>query len=902
MRGVRRLDEIAKLGLSNRLIVRVGALLKKNATVSVALLELARPGSVLELLLLNPSILERGKELDTDTLKHLAEDQASLNMQLAVTAASDGVSVICLQEELDAGEGWAKEAPESDEINAAPVSSRMDAALTVSAVPLPLAVSVAPAANTEGMFSRVEIERWRLKLITASSASERQEALRTLILAPLLPAEKMDVLLQGLSDKDASVRAEAAAMLPGFGADPVVSEGLSGLNHAEHARHIPAAGQLLKILQHPLKDLEVGAIAVSAITMLRANTDSALTAPLLDLLSSCAAAIGRNPDRLAEVTRILTRLIAAAAKQGASSREVENALAPAHRLIKALGAAVPKTLLPVLLAEHERCAEPVSESFLLQSMLDLCVPESAEEENVVRLSVAYLARDKDEGRDSRGVGARLVKRGERALRGLCGAFNGASAGTQRYILILFDDICRAHKVSPEGLECAAAVVLQAIESGNKGLRMTAMECRFVTNAELSEKTRQALTKVFLDSIADFTFVFDIEKIESSLSRMGLAALIPLMERTAPEQPNEERVRAVRLLGELALNMKAPRGQIQRLQQGVTDVLRRLQALSLEADFPDRGELLCALGKLVSCPAASKEADAVVTRALLEAARGTDAKLVPRALEGLSYVASSRRAQADLIHATAELLRHVLDEAVQEIETGSKQVAGELVIEISGGEKYTTVLPIVLSGISRVACSSSCPPSIMRDLGHVLITRWKKILSGELMWGPTNTVLLVQALKELGCHKGLSPELRLEILRGFAPQHVQTPLMHALTEILAADDTPATAVGALTIGYAILGRRRKDGQFALEDRADILKAVARIVGRKVLGDDSPEGQSKAEAFRRRVLDELFKGMKDLIPYSSESLTSLRDKRSLPPKLQEEVERRMQEYEQRLAVNG
>lgn len=917
MRGVRHPDEVAGLRLSQRMLVRLGALLKKGLAATVPVLESAPPGSALEGLLLDPAILERAAALDTDGLRQLAQARPEVAANLlGITTADDGARVLCLQEELDAAEGWGAavaraaggQPQESSGTEAEPGALVLARGRPPAAAARDSGAWAGP--SPEGVFSRHELERWRLKLMAAGVVAERVEAMRTLVLAPLTPREKLDVLLQGLADKDPVMRAEAAGLLPGLGADQDMAGALAGLNHAEPVRRMAAVDRLLKLLTQAgrageegagVRELEVGSVAVCALTMLRFQSDAALTGPLLEVLSSCAAAVGRNQERVGEIVRVVGLLLGAAGKQGLAAPEAEGLLAPAHRLIRALAAAAPQTLLPVLQVERERCTDLVTEAFLLVAMLDLAPAGDDVEQRLLQQAAAYIGRETDEGRDSRAVGARLVRRGEGALLAICAGFAAGHPGAQRYFLILFDDICRAHSVSSAGLERAAQVVLRTIETGSKALRMAAMECRFVTSVGIPEETRRALAKAFLDCIGDFTFRSDIEKVEATLARFGLAALEPLVERLAAERPRDERVRAVRLLGAWALNARAGRGELGRLQQAVTDVLRRLQALSLEPGFPERGELLCALGKLVACPAASKEADAVVTRSLLDAAKSAEEAVMPRALEGLSYVAAARRAQADLVQATAELLRHTLDEVPLDISTDTTRHNGETVIEISGGEKFTRLLPIILEGMSRVACSSSCPPAVARDLAKGLLARWRKICEGALIWGPANTALLVEALKEIGCHRALPAELRLEILRGFAPRHVQAHIMHAITEVLAADDSSATAVGAVTIGHAIIGRRGKDGQFAAEDREDILKALARIAARRTLGGNTPEAQQQALAFRRLVADELFKGVNDLVLGAYESLAALRGKATVPEELRQEIDRRLREYES-LATQG
>jgi hypothetical protein len=892
IRGVRRPEEIAGLGLSHRLTARIGALLKKNTAISLAVLESARPGSPLETLLLTPAVLESAGTLESATLAKLATEQPAGTAPVPVLGTltlDDGFHVLCLQDEVDAGDGWGEAA-------AAPAAQPSQYMVRVNSSSSALAGLQPQGLPGEGLFSRAEMDRWRLKLATASAASERIEVIRALLLGPLDPAEKLEVLLQGLSDRDESVRAEAAGLLPSIGVDRDIAESLAGINNASAERRLAAMERLRKQITASSADAEVGCVSACAIAALKVGFDPALKGPLLELLGTCARAVGRNPARLAEVIRVVASLIGEAAKHGTSSRQVDDTLMSSHRLLRALITAVPEALLPVLKSERERCADPVTESFLLQHLLDLIPPDSPNESELIPIAVNYLARDTDEGRDSRAVGNRLARRGEKTVRPLCEAFATATGGAQKYTFLLLDEIWRRGALTAESLEEGCRVVLAAIASGGRGLRMAAMQARFVADPAISDATRERVTETFLSSIEDFAFPLDIENVEMTLSRMGLPALNPLMLRLGMERAPVERVRAARLLGDLALNMKAPRGQIQKVQAAVDNILRRLEAMTLEKDFADRGELLRALGKLTSSPAASKQADAVIVRTLMDAAGSKDPEVAPLALEGLTFAASSRRAGAELVTRVAVLLVQLLQEMVLDIETSSSQVNGETVIEISGGEKYTTILPILIKGMSRLAQSGSCPPQVLRDLGKVLLERWQNICSGKLVWGPGNTTLLIEALRDVAAQKNLSAELRMEILRSFAPRHVQTPIMHAITEVLEAVDNEATAVGALTIGHAILGRRGADGKFHAEDREEILRALTRIAGRKLLGGGTFEAVEKATAFRRLIIDELFKGLKDNVGSMYDLLSRMRDNPGVPGDLRADVDRRLKEFHQ------
>lgn len=890
IRGVRRPDEASALGLSNRLMVRVGALLKKNVALSRLLLESAKPASETELFLLAPALLDKAATLDDATLAEiLTAFPATAALQLRVGTASDKFHVLCLSEELDAGD-WGT--PEPDAASSFPS--------TLLAPQHGALIASPDRANTNAssVLPPAEMQRLKLRLLAATQASERIEALRTLVLALQNPADKGEVLLTGLSDRDASVRAEAAQFLPVLGIDSDFASALQNLNHPELTRRQAAMERLKKLLQNNPRDAEAGCAAACALAMLKSETDSPLNGALIQLLGGCASVLARDRNRLQELARIVMQLIAAAGKLGVNSRELDALLWPAHPLFTRIGNfnrdANSSDWIEILLEELARVAGSHSEGFLLQVLLDIVPPESAEiESTLIRRAVDFIGREREEGRDSRAVGTRLIQRGERALPAICDVFANAHAGAQKYFLIVLEAIFRLHPVSAAAREAAAALLVQVIESGSKGVRMAAMECRFAAHEEVSEGLREKLARQILMYVGDFTFRSEMESVETSVAQLGLPAAQPLLERLAPEFPATERIRAVRLLGEWSRHARAPKGQLPKLQETATNVLRRLELINAERDFPDRGELFCALGKVAASPAVTREADTIVTRTLLENARGTDPVLMPRALEGLCYLASARRASVDLLHITAGLLKAQLEKSVPDLETEQKQINGDRVFEISGGEAYTSSLPIVLSGIGRIACSPLCPTPVAREMATLLTAKLREIQSGKLIWGPANTLLLIDTLKTIAMQKSIFADLRLDIIKALANKFFQLANMMALTEILAADDTPASAGAALTIGYGILGRRNKDGAFPMDDREEILRALARIAARKQLGFPQIDGQQKAETLRKVAVDELLRGLRDQIPSAREGLILLRDAESFPKDLREEIRRRLAE---------
>jgi hypothetical protein len=156
------------------------------------------------------------------------------------------------------------------------------------------------------------------------------------------------------------------------------------------------------------------------------------------------------------------------------------------------------------------------------------------------------------------------------------------------------------------------------------------------------------------------------------------------------------------------------------------------------------------------------------------------------------------------------------------------------------------------------------------------------------------MLVVETLRDLGCHKDLPHKVRMEILNALALRLVQPPVMQALTVILAESDEAQTALAALTVGQAILNRRGPDGRYDPEDYPEVLRALARVAGRKLLGAAEESAREKTIRFRRAVVEELLRGVKDQVGGAAEALARVRDAGVLPAAEQATLERKLGEF--------
>ena len=888
VRGVRTPEEAQALGLGRRLMVRVGALLKQGLEVTPTLLEAARPGTALENFLLDAVLLEKASALSGAHVRQLAAKHVPEQCDaFAVQSVEEERHVLCFAEELEVEDGWDR----SETTAAGPTQ------------PAPLAHSSAGALASRGsvsrqedseMFSRSEIDRLRFKLVTAAADSERIEALRVLAHVPLPGFEKVETIFLGLEDKSTHVRAEAARLLFVIGIEDDAHESLQALCDAKEDVRMRAAERLIKRMDGGVKDLELGATTVCALAALKAESSPRLTLLLQDVLATCAPALVKTPPRLAELLRASLDKIAAVSNSGASLTAALNVLTSAQRLFKKLVQAAPDMVVPILKTELGKKPNPEVEAFLLRLLLDYSSPLAPTDPELLCQCAQFLARDSKEGRESRAIGMVLVQRGEAALGPIVDAFPNATSAAQKYFLHLLDDICRYRQPSPQARERAAGVVLSAMESGTRGLRMMAMHCRFPTALELSEATREKVARAFLGSLHDFGFPTDLEIAEEGLARMGLPVIRPLTERLAPEFPQPQRIQAARILGHLALHVKSPKGEMQRTTATITEILRCMQALLAEKTFPWRGTLHAAMGKLSASPAATKGAAEVVARTLLQVASTPESLDSTGALEGLTHLAASRRATPQLIATVTGLLRRTVNEIRTDVVARDIEVEGEKVIEIAQGEDLVEKLPVALEGFARIACSSSCPPAFAKDIVRDLTARWRKIVSGDLIWGPGNAILAVRALQDIGMHSGLDSNLRMEILKALAPRVAQIPVLQAMSRILQADDTLATAPAALSFGHNVVGRRKPDGRYDSEDRPDLLAALARVAARTHLGVPGEQGVEKARVFRAQVVTDLFQGAIDHVPGAFEGLVQIRVAKVLPKHEQEAFEMRIADF--------
>ncbi|MCX7805503.1 MAG: hypothetical protein N3A38_09980 [Planctomycetota bacterium] len=908
LRGVRSREELAQFAISRRLQARIGALLAKSVEVTGAVLEAAPPGSTLESLLLSGKLLKEAPDLTPDRIGEIAGERG-IRMQelpaISVAEGEGGRKVLCLEEEILADkalrDGGGGTAAEGVGAGGAPLTV-IPSPGEIVGVPPWRGGAAGGTAGSGAVMSAAEIARVRLRLATSADTKERIECLRTLACAPITNAEKADHLLRSLYDGDPAVRSEAAKLLAVLGLTADLAEALADLSSPDARQRGLALEKALRIAGKG-REFDDSCCALTILAALRSESERNLRARMLEALRPLAGVLTRRPEYTRETVRRLVDLVAAARAHDPLDASL---FAPGRLLVRALLSRDTAACEAALWEEYEKSASPYATAFVLLHLLESYekapdLQRSADRglPRLLELSARFIASDREEGRDSRMVGGTMTRIGDAAIPPLCEVFSKAAPGAQKHILRLMDEICRYRKTSTENKARAARVMLTCLEGGQKSLRMAAMECYLCGDPDLPDDLKGRLAAEMIRHVSDFAFRPDIERVEGTIARTGLPAVEHLLALLDRRLPMADRARGCRIIGELFLHLKVRAPDRAKASARLDDAVRALMRLVMEdAEIASSEEPWTALGRICASPLVSRETFELVSRRLLEAHGRPE--LAKATLDGLAWMASGRKCRREKSHAVIRELRLALDSVPAELQVETVNRDGETVFSLDRNvEEYTKIIPVAVRGLARIIAAGTAGEAAARDATMYLIGLWKKILAGELIWGPANSAVLTEALREAGCAPAIPPAMRGEIIRALGPRIYQIPVMLAIAEILGRNDSSDLAPLAVAAAHAILKHYHKEEGYDAEDREHVLKALYLIGRRKELA----AAKSSAEeimTLRRRILDDLMAGLKDGVTGCYNHLVALRDRDPVPDEIKSEVERRLAEYHSLAAI--
>jgi len=750
----------------------------------------------------------------------------------------------------------------------------------------PARAEVARAAAS--LFAPEETERLRLVVLTSARREEKVEALRRLAYSPLDPNDKADMFLGRLADQDAEVRVEAAQLLRSLGLDQDVAEAVREIEHGEEPEKLFAIDRLGRRMATG-GPLEVAAGLIALIWRLREERSSVVRTQILERLIEASPVIASVPERAEELVRLLVGLYAASPVDVGS---------PARRLVRALGRTLADGLRGILWSEYDGTGSRKAREFIVQLLAGLAGADA--DERLPGALADEVSRADESDLAFRILGDALMNLGDRGVGALLDAFPAARPAQQRYIIRLLADGCRFRSISGAVKEQVASLFLALLTGHQRDLQMTVLSTQMPADADLAEKTRAELAEHFLTHVDLFAFPADRDNVEHTVARAGFAAVDVLVARLGPGNSPKVRVRAVRILGELA--RLEGEGLCGKKRKSFLDILRTLQRWSLDPDFPDQAAVFTAMGKVASAPAVPADTVELVARNLLE--RGGLLPEAPaserrqagghRVFQALGYLAGSPHISAARVSEietifTAQLASDLPDIAATE----EPEEEGVAVFSIGPeAEVYTEAVPAAVAGLGRIGLGRNAGPARVERIVEFLIERWKLVAAGNLEWGPPGTTALVETMRDLACGRKVDVRHKIRIVRELARRLSQIPVVEALGVVFDSEDV-SRDLGriAAAVGAALLRRRESDGQFREDERESALGALGKIAARATLDVAS----DVTARLREEIAEQLLAGVRDGVQGAYEALSRLRGREGLPEEFRESVARRLAAYE-------
>jgi hypothetical protein len=880
---------VARYRVSERLAVRVGALLGRGVEVSGALLETASPGSPAESLLLLPEILASADRLATADLVRLSKTvPGGDSIPGLVVAAAEDRRVVALGEEVLAESAWTSPAAGGGALReVTPASLLADGGARILGVPGSDAFRPDEA---QGLFTPEAVAQLKLTILTGVDPDAKIEAVRKLAFVPLGIEEKGRLCLKALAEEHAGVRREAALLLRTLGIAPEVSETIAGLSEGGVPSRTLALSHLSS-LQGRVSPAEQLILLAVLLSVIREEKDPGLAASALGALPAFAPRVTGDADLLDRVLRLLYPLLAG-----------DGPLAdPAAGAVVALGRKNLARVGEAVWREIQVAADAPLRRHLLVILARLAAAGDSPPSVHRRDLAAAVARELGQGTDTdalcRQLAVEAIALGADAAGALVEAFPAARTEQGPFLIKLLDDVVTADGMPADVRSTAGEFVIRFWKTSGRILRLAILSMRLPVDGALPAGLRREFARCFLADLHDAGFPHIVDATETAVRQMGIDVLPVVREMAGEGAHAAEREAAVRLYALLLRDAQ------ERPGPGGVEALPLEEAVSflrgLEVGDPDRrGAAVRALGMLLSGPAMSPALVGEVASDFRRRRVRTPA--AEDMICALGWIASGPRAdpalRVDLLVLIVELLmRAAADAPVTQTQTDE----GMRLDFSAHASRQTEFIRELIGAIRRILCAPAAPdglpPGLRERAVRRLVEKWAAVENYDVVWAPGNVTALAETLGEIAAAPGLPVGLRAGILDALLVAARSIPVIRILGRACAWEGPAADTAGeAPEFGAAC---RRVAEQFAdmlqhadyadPEDQDVLLQALGRIAGAAFLGTAPEEG----EPVRRRLVQCLFDGLTHGQRRVREALAALADSPRLPDPLRQDIRERL-----------
>jgi len=849
-------DEIVdRFGVSRRVAVRVRALLARGMGVSGTVLEMERPGTPTEGLLLMPELLDGAEGLTSEAFTRIAGAGPTDGEELALVANDDGSRVIALAEEVDAGQ--------------AQVARRSDAApMLLSSVATGLTVIGEEEARK--LFTPEEVSRLKMIILTSADPAAKIEAVRRLALSTLNAADKGIVLIHALADADAAVRVEAAEALAALGLTPGIASAARSLGEGNLNQRIRAA-ERMGALAEKVSESEIGVVLTMLAGAINNEESTEVKTVLIRSFRGACGVVARSRGYVGEVLRLLVRQL-----EGAP----ELLYRPVREILGEIGRLAPGAMTDLIVEEMSNITARELRWLLYGVLAMFDVPEGRRTD-LARLGVADLAGSDTPEEDCKGIGGMLCGWGPVAVQPLLEALPMAEDAQKMYMARLLDEIvCR--RGGEDAAERAGEAMLDLLRVSSKHVRLPVLEMGLITHETLSDGLKTRIASELLANTGDFANPRVGDVIEAAAARLGEAALVAAERVLREEEDDARREVACRVLCAI----------VERHEDAVrkAKLAREMLDLCLQVWYDsnkDAAYLAQAIGLMCALSALSApELCHIVAELRTVAFETADPVGV---LRGLGHVGASRNLDVALRFDIAETFFRLLDTSLPEVTetTLASATNDEDEVHYFGGgvAAYTEMIPACLAGLTEMHVVG-ITATLKTKIRRFLLDKWRETASWRTIWPPEALEMLLGSLSRIAREAATDSECAVEIIEALSGYLDSVGVVRELGKMFLLHRSSAgVGVAACEVGEELLRRAKS---LSGEEIGVALTTVSVIAARTGLGKDP----AKARGLRERAVRVLYAGVKADLPEAVAGLDNLKDCPALPAATRDEIRLRLE----------
>ena len=803
-------DELkARFGCTERLAVRIGALLARGVGISAAAIEEACRTRELEAVFLSGPLLGRSDALETAALRALGDAASVLTV-----VVRDGRRIIALEEETLAEQAWDAARP---------------ASLPALVAPVTLAAPASPGAELR--FSPEDLAGIRMVLLTGVDGRAKVEALRKLVYAPVDSGERGALALRAMADPDAEVRQEAAAALQRLGLDADLSDALRTVASGTPRQKAVALQKVASRTGRGAAGERSVALAMLA-SSLSYEKDAVVVRALLDALASCADLLGGSAEAFAPLGRSLVKVLA---------DRLDDAGPSARALLDRVGAAGRTEVSDALWREVEGLSDRRLKTFFFEALCGMRLRPELESELCGR-AAAELAAGAMDDLATRRLADALRLRGDAALKALLAALPAAREENRASLVGLIDDLACGEGVSKATRDEAGERFFELLRDGSRLVRTSIMEARCCWHPELGSGIKKKLAADFIGNLHAHRAPRVLELTTAALLRMGLDAVEPLQQCLAKSAYPVERTTAADMLAQIAAAVADRPGEV----EAVVKVLRREE----EGGRIPLGFAVRCVGRAASSPcvppALAMDIYEDYWKRLSKVSYSFDV------LAALGRLAAGKGCEPGAVAQLALKMLDLLESPMPDpTMTENKTDDGVEIVVGAQTVVYTDYIPELIAGVRGAFLSGRLRDSVRKSVVDRLCAKYEVLIEYREIWAPGNIVQFAEALGDLAQGAATPLPQRLQIIEALLRNVRNVTMVRILGRVVARPGEESKMFAALAGQFArrcleMLGRPEYQEP---EDQRAIVESLGRIAANRTIG----ESKKESEELRTRIVE-------------------------------------------------